>query len=86
MTGRLPRPEDLHTTEQAAQALDVPAALIRKWKTRGQVMPADYLPEGVRGGGRRPLFTLDELRPRADAWHRRQSAARAASTADRGST
>lgn len=68
---RLPRPEDLHTIEQAARALDVPAARIRAWKARGLVMPADYLPERVRGDGRRPLFYLDELRPRSDAYHQR---------------
>lgn len=68
---KLPRPEDLHTIEQAARALNVPAVSIRMWKTRGLVMPADYLPERVRGDGRRPLFYLDELRPRADAYHRR---------------
>lgn len=70
---RLPRPEDLHTTEQAAEALGIPAARIRDWKGRGLVMPADYLPEPVRGGGRRPLYLLEELRPRAEAWRRRQS-------------
>lgn len=68
---RLPRPEDPHTIEQAAQALDVPAATIRMWKSRGLVMPSDYLPERVRGDGRRPLFLLEELRPRAEAYHRR---------------
>lgn len=70
---RLPRPEDLHTIEQAARALDVPSSTIRMWKSRGLVMPADYLPERVRGDGRRPLFLLAELRPRAEAYHRRQT-------------
>jgi hypothetical protein len=70
---RLPRPEDPHTTEQAAAALDIPPRLIRQWKTRGLVMPTDYLTERVRGDGRRPLFLLEELRPRADAYHRRQT-------------
>jgi hypothetical protein len=71
---KLPRPEDLHTIEQAAQALDVPAARIRAWKSRGLVMPADYLPERVRGDGRRPLFYLEELRSRVEAYHRRLTA------------
>lgn len=69
----LPRPEDPHTIEQAAQALRVPAARIRAWKKRGLVMPCDYLAERVRGDGRRPLFLLDELRPRAAAYHQRQA-------------
>lgn len=69
----LPRPEDLHTIKQAAQALDVPDNTISMWKKRGLVMPADYLPERVRGGKRRPLFYLDELRPRAAAYHRRRT-------------
>lgn len=70
---RLPRPEDLHTIQQAAQVLDVPADTISMWKKRDRVMPADYLPERVRGGKRRPLFYLDELRPRADAYHQRRT-------------
>lgn len=72
MTG-LPDPEHLHTTEQASRVLDVPAATISMWKKRGLVMPTDYLPEKVRDGKRRPLFLLDELRPRAEAYHRRRT-------------
>jgi hypothetical protein len=72
-TSALPRPEDPHTIEQAAAALDVPAVTIRMWKSRGRVMPCDYLAERVRGDGRRPLFLLDELRPRAEAYHRRRA-------------
>lgn len=75
---KLPRPEDLHTIAQAAQALDVPADTISMWKTRGLVMPADYLPERVRSKDKgttqgRPLFYLDELRPRAEAYHQRRT-------------
>lgn len=75
---RLPRPEDLHTIEQAARALKVPAGAITMWKKRGLVMPATYLPERVRGKAKgetngRPLFYLEELRPRADAYHRRRT-------------
>lgn len=73
MTTALPRADHPHTIEQAAAALDIPSSLIRKWKTRGQVMPCDYLTERVRGDGRRPLFMLDELRPRAEAYRRRQT-------------
>lgn len=68
-----PRPELLHTTEQAAAALDIPAALIRKWRHRGRAMPAGTLPAAAPGG-RLLLWSLDELRPLADEYKQRQSA------------
>lgn len=78
---RLPRPEDLHTIEQAARALDVPAATIRMWKARELVMPAEYMHERVRSKDKgqtqgRPLFYLEELRPRAAAYHQRRTSKR----------
>lgn len=81
MTG-LPHPDHLHTIEQASQALNVPAATISMWKKRELVMPADYLPEKVRAGKQRPLFRLDELRPRAEAYHRRVASRSTTSTTE----
>lgn len=67
----LPRPGDLHTTVQAAEVLDVPAAVIRKWAHRGQVAVAGYV-HAAAPGGRIPLYYLDELRPLAAKYHARR--------------
>jgi len=63
--------ERLYTTEDAAVALEVPAALIRKWRHRGRAMPAGMLPAPVPGG-LSPLWRLDELRPLAEAYRHRK--------------
>ncbi len=51
--------------------LDVPPALIRKWRHAGKAMPAGMLPAAVPGG-LQPLFTLTELEPLASAYHERR--------------
>lgn len=68
------RPDALHTTQDAARALDVPAGLIRVWRHRGKAMPAGLTPAPVPGG-LQPLWNLAELRPLAEAYHRRRTAA-----------
>ena len=65
---KLPDPEHLHTTAQAAAALDVPEALIRKWQHRGRIAYADRLPAAAPGGSI-PLYRLEELRPLAERYH-----------------
>lgn len=69
---KLPPPGALHTTEQAALALDVPAALIRKWAHRGKVTPCGYL-RAPAPGGRLPLYRLAELTELADRYHARSA-------------
>jgi hypothetical protein len=64
----LPRPEDLHTTDQAAQVLEVSPALIRKWRHTGKAMPAGMVRAAVPGG-LQPLWKLAELRPLAERYH-----------------
>lgn len=66
----LPQPEHLHTTEQAAIALHVPSALIRKWAHREQIRPAGHLPAAAPGG-RLPLYYLNELQPLVERYHAR---------------
>lgn len=61
------------TTEDAAAELDVPPDLISKWKHRGDVVPAGYIPGRARGG-LVPLYRLDELRPLAARYHARHTA------------
>lgn len=68
VTTTLPRRDQLHTTQQAAEALGVPASLIRKWAHRGQVNPAGCFPAPVRGG-LIPLYRLDELEDLAKRYH-----------------
>lgn len=64
----LPPPDQLHTTEQAAEVLDVPPGLIRKWAHQGKAMPAGRLPAPVRGGSI-PLYHLGELKHLAERYH-----------------
>ncbi|HXH77300.1 helix-turn-helix domain-containing protein [Nocardioides sp.] len=68
----VPSPDQLHTADQAAEVLDVPAATIRKWARAGKAMPAGILPAAVPGGSQ-ALYTLAELRPLADSYHERRS-------------
>lgn len=67
----LPPRDQLHTTEQAAEALQVKPGTIRQWKARGQAAPAGVVRAGVRGG-LQPLWFLSELEPLAEAYHARQ--------------
>lgn len=67
MNGELPRPEHPHTTEQAAEALGVPAGAIRKWAHRRKITACGYLAAGAPRGAI-PLYRLDELRPLADRY------------------
>lgn len=64
--------DGLYTTAQAAATLSVPASLIRKWKHHKRAMPAGVVPAAVPGG-LQPLYELDELRPLAEAYHRRRA-------------
>lgn len=64
--------ERLYTTDEAAAELDVKASLIRVWRHRGRAMPSGAVPAPVPGG-LSPLWSLAELRPLADAYHRRKS-------------
>lgn len=59
--------ERLYTTTEAAAELDVPPALIRKWRHRGRAMPAGVLPAAAPGG-HVLLWSLAELRPLAEAY------------------
>lgn len=67
----LPPPDELHTTDQAAEALNVPAALIRKWRHTGDAKPAGVVRASVPGG-LQPLYMLEELQPLADRYHKRR--------------
>lgn len=67
----LPPRTELHTTEQAAEALQVAAGTIRQWKARGQAAPAGVVRAAVPGG-LQPLWRLAELEPLAEAHHARK--------------
>ncbi len=71
----LPPRDQLHTTEQAAIVLEVPASLIRIWRHRGKAMPAGMISAPVPGG-KQPLYTLAELEPLAAAYHARPTTPR----------
>lgn len=64
--------ERTYTTEEAAAILGVPADLISKWRHRRRVTPAGLVP-GRGRGGMVPTYRLEDLRPRADAYRRRQA-------------
>lgn len=72
MRGYRMTPRHLVDTQQAAALLEVPAARISAWKHRGLITPARML-IGRGRGGKVPVYYLDELRPLADGYHRRQS-------------
>lgn len=63
-------PDGLVTALQASELLGVPAATIRKWKERGDVVQADSIPGRGRSGST-PLFRLEELRPLVLRYRRR---------------
>jgi hypothetical protein len=65
-------PDALHTTEQAAAALEVPARVIRVWAHRKKIAAADSLPALRPGGRSRPLYRLDQLLPLAERYHSRK--------------
>lgn len=60
------------TTDQAAEALGVPANTISQWKARGLVVPTGYIP-GRGRNAEAPLFDYDDLYPLAAAWHARKA-------------
>lgn len=59
------------TTTEAAELLNVPAARIRAWVSRGRVVPVGIMPGTGHGPGER-LYDLDELAPLAAAYHQRR--------------
>ncbi len=63
----LPRPDDLHDANQAAEALGVPVARIRAWARDEKIPVRDSLP-GRGRRGRVQLYSLDDIRPLADAY------------------
>jgi hypothetical protein len=67
----LPRRDALHDTDQAAEALDVPAPVIRRWRRSGAAMPAGMVPASVPGG-LQALWKLSELDDLAEQYHARQ--------------
>lgn len=67
-------PVILHTTEQAAQVLDVPQGAIARWKHRELVQPRQFI-TGRGRGGLVPLYDVEDLRPLAGAYHARQQRA-----------
>lgn len=68
---KLPPRTELHTTEQAALALEVPAQRIRAWKANGAAAPAGFLRASVPTG-LQPLWRLEELEPLAEGYHARK--------------
>ncbi len=62
-------PPPTYSANQAAALLEVPANTIRKWRRTGRAAAAGQLPVP---GGVEYLFTLDELRPLAEAYHARR--------------
>lgn len=69
---RLPARGGLHSAEQAAVALDVPAATVRRWIRQGLAAHDDVLPSRGRAGQLK-LYRLAELEPLADAYHARRT-------------
>lgn len=68
---KLPPRDELHDTEQAAEALGVPPQRIRAWKANGAAHPAGVMRAGVPGG-LKPMWYLAELEALAEAYHARQ--------------
>jgi hypothetical protein len=72
----LPRRDALHDTAQAAEALGVPAQVIRRWHRAEAAAPAGMQRAAVPGG-LQPLWRLAELQPLAAAYLERRSRRRA---------
>ncbi|MCB9377106.1 MAG: hypothetical protein H6515_14720 [Microthrixaceae bacterium] len=62
----------LYTTSEAAVLLKVPAGRIRRWRHDEKAMPTGVI-RGAVPGGEIPLWTLNELRPLAEAYHLRRT-------------
>lgn len=60
----------LYDTTTAAALLEVPAQRIYEWHHDRKVTEADTIP-GRGRSGRAPLWDLEDLRPLAEAYHRR---------------
>lgn len=59
-------------TQLAAKLLGIDEDLIAKWKHRRKVTPARIL-RGRGRGGQVPLYDLEDLRPLAEAYKRKQA-------------
>jgi len=70
--------ERLLDTQQAAEALGIPADIIYVWKTRGLVMPSDFI-RGRGRGGWVPMYQLEDLRPLAEKYLARDTDTRSGS-------
>lgn len=66
----------LYDTAEAAAELGVPAHAIAVWRNRKKIIEADSIP-GPGRRGRVPLWDLEDLRPLAEAYHRRVATRRA---------
>lgn len=75
MTATAP-PDGLHTTAQAAAALDIPARLIYQWRAAGRAQEQGAIRAPVPGG-LQPLWDLAELEPLATAYKSKRRTARA---------
>lgn len=76
----VPYPEDLVYGHEAAEAVGVPEAVIRKWASRGRIRryPGDGRPSG-NGHSYRTMYALPEIRQAATTYRRTpQRAPRAA--------
>ncbi|GAA4123301.1 hypothetical protein GCM10022215_29870 [Nocardioides fonticola] len=65
-------PDGLHTTDQAAEVLGVPAGVIRSWRHTRRALPAGALPAAAPGG-HVLLWRLSELEPLAQAYLARKA-------------
>ncbi|GAA4120547.1 hypothetical protein GCM10022215_24300 [Nocardioides fonticola] len=74
-------PDGLHTTDQAAEVLGVPAGVIRSWRHTRRALPAGGVPAPVPGG-LQLLWRLSELEPLATAYKARKGARHAVSDGD----
>ena len=65
----------LVTLGEAAEILSVPAGTLRSWRGRRKIMATNYI-RGRARGGRVAMYTLSELQPHADEYHRRMTTRR----------
>lgn len=62
--------EQLVTTSEAAELLEVPATVIASWKLRNRIIPVDWI--RGRGRGRQvPLYRLSDLQQPAEEYRQR---------------